>query len=268
VRDRWDTGRIEAFSDGVFSIAATLLVLEIAIPEADFDHLWKGIADQWPAYLGYATSFLTIVGIWLVHHAIFRRLRFADLNITRLNLLLLMAIAFLPFPTKLVAEAIESSSGERAAVLFYGGTLLVISILVTAIIRYGLARGPDRRGGPRGGRGCGGTVASEPRLLRRRLGSRISVARGRRLRLPRDRGADDDPARRSREAQLTVQTAAFHAKQRFDRSPRRRNQGRATASRDLITRMRGFRISPPLPLSLPPESLLREGFLLFEGAHG
>ena len=141
VRDRWDTGRIEAFSDGVFSIAATLLVLEIAVPEADFDHLWKGIADQWPSYLSYATSFLTIGGLWLVHHAIFRRLRFADYNLTRLNLLLLMAVAFLPFPTKLVAEAIDStSSAERAAVLFYGAALLVISLLITVIVRYAGSR--------------------------------------------------------------------------------------------------------------------------------
>ncbi len=140
MRDRWDTGRIEAFSDGVFSIAATLLVLEIAVPEADFDHLWKGIADQWPSYLSYATSFLTIGGLWLVHHAIFRRLRFADFNVTRLNLLLLMAVAFLPFPTKLVAEAIDSSTAERTAVLFYGATLLVISVLITVIVRYAGSR--------------------------------------------------------------------------------------------------------------------------------
>ena len=134
--DRYGTGRIEAFSDGVFSIAATLLVLELSVPEADFDHLWNGIADQWPAYLSYATSFLTIGGIWLVHHAIFRRLRFADSAVTRLNLLLLMAVAFLPFPTKLVAEAIDSSSAERAAVIFYGATLLVISLVITAMVRY------------------------------------------------------------------------------------------------------------------------------------
>ena len=193
--DRYDTGRIEAFSDGVFSIAATLLVLEISVPEADFDHLWKGIADQWPSYLGYATSFLTIGGIWLVHHAIFRRLRFADSTVSRLNLLLLMAVAFLPFPTKLVAEAIDSSSAERAAVLFYGATLLVISILITAIVRYaGVATGPNRRGGARPGRGAGGADESEPRLLRRRAGAGAAVARGRRLRLPRDRGVRD-PAR-------------------------------------------------------------------------
>ena len=50
--DRWGTGRIEAFSDGVFAIAITLLVLEISVPESDFEDLWKGIADQWPSYLG------------------------------------------------------------------------------------------------------------------------------------------------------------------------------------------------------------------------
>jgi len=136
VRDRWDTGRIEAFSDGIFSVAATLLVLEISVPQADFDHLWRGIGDQWPSYLAYATSFLTVGGIWLTHHAIFRSLRFADAIVTRLNLILLMAVAFLPFPTKLVAEAIDSHDAERAAVIFYGATLLVISVLVTALVRY------------------------------------------------------------------------------------------------------------------------------------
>ena len=143
MKDRYDTGRIEAFSDAVFSIAATLLVLEMAVPEADFDHLWKGIADQWPSYLGFATSFLTIGGLWLVHHGIFRRLRLADFTVTRLNLFLLMAVAFLPFPTKLMAEAIDkTSSAESAAVIFYGATLLVISSLITAIVRYTASR-PD-----------------------------------------------------------------------------------------------------------------------------
>ena len=140
--DRYDTGRIEAFSDAVLAIAATLLVLEISVPEADFHDLWKGIADQWPSYLSYATSFLTIGGIWLLHHGIFRRLRFADFTLSRLNLALLMAAAFLPFPTKLVAEAINSTDAARVAVLFYGGTLLVISVLITAMIRYASSR-PD-----------------------------------------------------------------------------------------------------------------------------
>jgi uncharacterized membrane protein len=134
--DRFDAGRIEAFSDAVFSIAATLLVLEIAVPAADFDDLWRGIAEQWPSYLAYATSFLTIGGLWLAHHALFRRTRHADGIVVRINLLLLMAVAFLPFPTTLVAEAINETEAERAAVLFYGGTLLVVSALFTWLGRY------------------------------------------------------------------------------------------------------------------------------------
>jgi Endosomal/lysosomal potassium channel TMEM175 len=55
--NRWDTGRIESFSDGVFAFAITLLVLDIDVPESAFNHLWRGIADQWPSYLAYATSF-------------------------------------------------------------------------------------------------------------------------------------------------------------------------------------------------------------------
>ena len=106
VGTRWGTGRIEAFSDGVFAIAITLLILEIGVPEAAFDNLWRGIVDQWPSYLAYATSFLTIGGIWLAHHGIFRRLQYADQRVMLINLLLLMAVSFLPFPTKLMAEAI------------------------------------------------------------------------------------------------------------------------------------------------------------------
>jgi Endosomal/lysosomal potassium channel TMEM175 len=59
---RWDIGRIESFSDGVFAFAITLLVLDIDVSESAFSHLWLGIADQWPSYLGYATSFLTVGG--------------------------------------------------------------------------------------------------------------------------------------------------------------------------------------------------------------
>jgi uncharacterized membrane protein len=138
--DRFESGRIEAFSDGVFSIAATLLVLEIAIPESAFDDLWTGIGDQWPSYLAYATSFLTIGALWLAHHALFRRTRYADPIVVRINLLLLMVVAFLPFPTSLVAEAIDTTRAERAAVLFYGATLLLISLLFTAMGRYVIGR--------------------------------------------------------------------------------------------------------------------------------
>ncbi len=133
MRDYWDTSRTEAFSDGVFAIAITLLILEVNVPETAFDNLWRGIADQWPSYLAYATSFITIGGIWLAHHGMFRRLQYANKRLMVINLLVLMAVSFLPFPTKLMAEALNSTNAERAAVLFYGGSLLVISVLLGAL---------------------------------------------------------------------------------------------------------------------------------------
>ena len=133
MKDRWETGRTEAFSDGVFAIAITLLVLDIGIPASEFDDLWSAIFHEWPAYLGYATSFLTIGGIWLAHHGVFRRLQYANNRVMRINLLLLMAVSFLPFPTRLVAEAIRDDSAERAAAIFYGACLLVIALLFSAL---------------------------------------------------------------------------------------------------------------------------------------
>ena len=72
---RWSPGRLEAFSDGVLAIAITLLVLEIKIEPSEFDHLWRALADEWPSYLAYVTSFLTIGAVWLAHHALFVRLQ-------------------------------------------------------------------------------------------------------------------------------------------------------------------------------------------------
>jgi TMEM175 potassium channel family protein len=69
----WGTGRTEAFSDGVFAIAITLLVLDLSVPETAFGDLWRGILHEWPAYFDFVTSFVTIGAIWLGHHGIFRR---------------------------------------------------------------------------------------------------------------------------------------------------------------------------------------------------
>jgi uncharacterized membrane protein len=139
--DRFDSGRMEAFSDGVFAIAITLLVLDISVPAREFDDLWAGIADQWPSYLAYVTSFATIGGLWSAHHALFRRLRYADATLMRLNLLLLLAVSFLPFPTSLVGDGLRADmDAERTAVLFYGAALFVISSIVTAMCRYAVRR--------------------------------------------------------------------------------------------------------------------------------
>ncbi len=133
VGERWGTGRVEAFSDGVFAIAITLLVLDINVPASSFDDLWKAIAHEWPSYLGYVTSFLTIGGIWLAHHGMFRRMRYANTAVMRVNLLLLMSVSFLPFPTRLVGDAVRNTGAERAAVIFYGASLLVCALLLAAI---------------------------------------------------------------------------------------------------------------------------------------
>ena len=107
-------------------IAITLLVLDIRVPPSEFDDLWSAIFHEWPAYLGYATSFSTIGGIWLAHRGL-RRLRYANSAVLRISLLLLMAVSFLPYPTRLVAEAIRDESAERAAAIFYGACLLAVA---------------------------------------------------------------------------------------------------------------------------------------------
>ena len=138
MRDSFSSGRMEALSDGVFAIAATLLVLEISVPDSGFDDLWQAIRDEWPSYLAYTTSFFTIAGLWAAHHGLFRRLEIADGTLMRLNLVLLWAVAFLPFPTTLTAEALgrESDAPERTAVLFYGATLLFIAAVITVMTIY------------------------------------------------------------------------------------------------------------------------------------
>lgn len=133
---RWSTDRTEAFSDGVFAIAITLLVLDIRVPPSEFNDLWGAIKDQWPSYVGYVTSFAAIGGIWLGHHAIFNRLQAISPAVIRLNLALLGVVAFLPFPTRLVAEGANLHNGaERTAVMFYAATQLLIVILASTLWR-------------------------------------------------------------------------------------------------------------------------------------
>jgi uncharacterized membrane protein len=140
---RWETNRVEAFSDGVFAIAITLLVLDIKVDPSDFDHLVHALAHQWPSYLAYITSFLTVGSVWIAHHGLFTRLRFIDPVLLRINLLLLMATAFLPFPTGILAQALHhSDDAERTAVAFYGIAALLIEVLLRVAVRYAASR-PD-----------------------------------------------------------------------------------------------------------------------------
>ena len=116
------TRRLEAFSDGVFAIAITLLVLDLAIPRSG--GALDRVLDAWPFYLAYIVSFLTIGAAWLAHTTITDRLTKADLTLLRLNLLLLLVVAVLPFPTRLVAEGLDDVSSERVFVTMYGIVLL------------------------------------------------------------------------------------------------------------------------------------------------
>lgn len=130
------TGRLEAFSDGVFAIAITLLVLDIGVSGDAGRHLLRSVGDLWPSYLAYVTSFSTIGAAWLGHNAVTEYLDRADSPFVRLNLLLLLVISFLPFPTRLFADYIGEDSPERVAVTFYGISFLLASTLLLVLWRY------------------------------------------------------------------------------------------------------------------------------------
>jgi uncharacterized membrane protein len=136
---------MEAFSDGVLSIAATLLVLDIALrppgsPTRQFFHAW-------PAYLAYLVSFFTIGAAWIAHRGLTDDLERVDPLFLRLNLLFLLIIAFLPFPTHLMVEGLDKTADwQRLAAVVYGITLLVVRLLLTALTAYarkGSLRKPD-----------------------------------------------------------------------------------------------------------------------------
>ena len=130
------TSRLEAFSDGVIAIAITLLVLEVKIPSREVASLAHALLDQWPAYLSYVVSFLTVGIIWVNHHSMFAHLARADAIVHFLNLGLLMTIAFVPFPTAVVAEFIERPSDERAAAILYGALFTLMAVFFNVLWQY------------------------------------------------------------------------------------------------------------------------------------
>jgi uncharacterized membrane protein len=129
------TGRLEAFSDGVFAIAATLLVLDLATPKAD-SHLSHALFNQHEIseYAAFAVSFLVIGITWINHHSLFRQVAHVDRRIMVLNLLLLLDISFLPFPTRVLAEALpDGGANAHFAAFFYSVPMLVMAGLYSAI---------------------------------------------------------------------------------------------------------------------------------------
>ncbi len=135
-----NTGRLEAFSDGVFAIAITLLVLEIGVPHVRAgESLPDALRHLWPSYFGYAVSFLTIGVMWVNHHAMFKDIDRQDHTLLVLNLLLLMSISFLPFPTAVIAVNIRDEHGRLAATLAYGTTFTIIAMAFDAMWLYAVA---------------------------------------------------------------------------------------------------------------------------------
>jgi uncharacterized membrane protein len=134
VAERGDTGRLEAFSDGVFAIAITLLILEVRVEQSPEQSLAAALHHALPEIGAYVASFLQIGIMWANHHALFRLIDRADQLLLLFNLLLLGCVSFLPLPTRLVAEH-TSGVDARTAVLLYGGTLTANAIAFNLIWR-------------------------------------------------------------------------------------------------------------------------------------
>ena len=129
------TTRLEAFSDGVFAIAATLLVLELRVPAESTD-LGGALLRLWPAYAAYLVSFLTIGIIWVNHHTLLEHCKRVDRRFLYLNLLLLIAVGIVPFPTALVGQYILSEHAATAALVVYGLGGLLIAIAFSGVFFY------------------------------------------------------------------------------------------------------------------------------------
>jgi uncharacterized membrane protein len=121
-----ETSRLEAFADGVFAIAATLLIIDVSA-DAKGGALGAALAHNWPQYAAYAVSFVTIGIMWVNHHACLQLIDRADRAFLFINIGLLACIGFVPFPTKLIAEHLHDN-GVRAAAITYGLTMTATAI--------------------------------------------------------------------------------------------------------------------------------------------
>ena len=134
------SARLETFADGVFAIAATLLILIVEVPELDEHSLAHELVRLWPSYVGYAVSFLTIGIIWVNHHTVLRQIRGVDRIFLFINVFFLLCIAFIPFPTRLLATYVRTDDGRAAAVV-YGITLTTTAIFFNLMWRYAIGGG-------------------------------------------------------------------------------------------------------------------------------
>jgi len=124
------TTRLETLSDGVFAIAMTLLVLDLRPPARQGTTLAKGLADQWPAYVGFVASFLFIAVVWTNHHATFREIHSTDRGLTWANLGILFGTVLLPFPTAVLADAFRGGirADEQTAACLYAALAVLMTL--------------------------------------------------------------------------------------------------------------------------------------------
>jgi uncharacterized membrane protein len=126
--------RLEAFSDGVFAVAITLLVLEIDVPEGD--HLWHKLGDEWPSFASFLVSFWVIGIIWVNHHGVIDHLKRTDRGVLYLNLLVLMSVVLIPFATALMAEHLNTTEDENAAAAVYAISFVLMAISFGVLWEY------------------------------------------------------------------------------------------------------------------------------------
>jgi len=127
-----ETARVEAFSDGVFAIAITLLILDVHVPSVSGGHLAAALARQWPTYVAFLISFAFIGIMWVNHHRLFNHIHRCDNTLMFLNLLLLLGVTIVPFPTALLAA--HYSAGDRVvAAAVFNGTYVVIAIFFNVL---------------------------------------------------------------------------------------------------------------------------------------
>ena len=135
------TQRLEAFSDGVIAIAITLLVLQIRVPHVENGSLLDALLQQWPSYVAFVISFVVIGIMWVSHHSMFERIVRVDRGLLFVNLALLLGIAFLPFPTALLADYVrEGGQNSHIAAAIYSGTMVFIGLAFMGMWAHLLGR--------------------------------------------------------------------------------------------------------------------------------
>ena len=130
-----ETARIEAFSDGVFAIAITLLILEIKVPQPAAAPLAHQLARQWPSYISYVISFSFIGIMWINHHRLFNHIRRSNHGLMIFNMLLLLGVTFVPYPTSVLAAYLRRPD-QRLAAVFYNGTYFFIAVFFNLLWRH------------------------------------------------------------------------------------------------------------------------------------